>query len=251
MTWVRAVTLSQSTTCSTMRSRIKGVLVILMMLPLKENEDLFTDPNQEFIYQQYYLDSNGRVGISIRKGVPSEKKAGADDGAAPAPKRAKTWGGVVAEEAAGVAAEEAAGVAAEEAAEAGPSGVVADGAEEAAEAGPSGVVADGAEEAAGDGAGLATKGARYPARLQPSALLRNFITAMRLEKRTFTGTVMQLNRAIREHPATKDDAEERIRLASERGIKKNATQFLQGSMATLAGMKRIVDSNGAALFTFE
>lgn len=76
----------------------KGVVAILMAVELKDNEPLYTNPEEPYIFQQYFMDSEKRVGINIRKGVPKKTGEGKAEG-----------GDAVMEEAAAGAALEAAG----------------------------------------------------------------------------------------------------------------------------------------------
>jgi hypothetical protein len=69
----------------------KGVVVILMAVPLKADEPLYTNPEEPYIFQQCFLDSENRLGINIRKGVPEapEEDVVMEDAAPSKPKRAR------------------------------------------------------------------------------------------------------------------------------------------------------------------
>jgi hypothetical protein len=79
----------------------KGVVAILMAVELKANEPLYTNPKEPYIFQQWFIDGEKRLGINIRKVAPRKKEA---------TEEAPAGGDAVMEEAAAGAAVEAAPV---------------------------------------------------------------------------------------------------------------------------------------------
>jgi hypothetical protein len=51
----------------------KGVVAILMAVELKANEPLYTNPKEPYIFQQWFIDGENRLGINIRKVAPKKK----------------------------------------------------------------------------------------------------------------------------------------------------------------------------------